>query len=241
MRQIWGSVTEIRTVAIATITSKTAPIGARAPRRGPPAPPDRRARAGQVIVHVDCPAGRMAPKKKARAPTPHPPARRAQTKGFVGRDASPVLDKYPPKDPKLAPRGPPGGSNAVAPAPAPAMNSTAPTAAPVAPGPTSPTIPLITLERPFDVDEFSGLLGETSIRVTVPLEHLAEVFRRVTDFMGFGIYVYSVQVRPAASEFLKSFIVELQRVDYAAVQKDWVPFVEKGTSDSPFGPTGTRT
>jgi len=102
-------------------------------------------------------------------------------------------------------------------------------------------MPLITLERPFDVDEFSGLLGETSIRVTVPLEHLAEVFRRVTEFMGFGIYVYSVHVRPAASEFLKSFVVDLQRVDYAAVEKNWVPFVEKGTSDSPFGPSGTRT
>jgi len=91
------------------------------------------------------------------------------------------------------------------------------------------------------VDEFSSLLGETSIRVTVPLEHLAEVLRRVTDFMGFGIYVYSLTIRPAASEFLKSFLVELHRVDYSVSAKTWVPFVEKGTSGSPFGPSGTRT
>jgi hypothetical protein len=176
--------------------------------------------------------------------TPPRPARRkvvASPKGFVGRDASPVLDKYPPKDPKLAPRGPPGGSNAVSatPAHAPAPPTPASTTTPATPA--SPTISLITLERPFDVDEFSGLLGETSVRVTVPLEHLAEVLRRVTDFMGFGIYVYSVHIRPAPSEFLKSFIVELQRVDFAPAEKTWVPFVEKGTSDSPFGPTGTRT
>ncbi len=163
----------------------------------------------------------------------------ASQKGFVGRDASPVLEKYPPKDPKLAPRGPPGGSNAVATTSAPAAPAPPSTTGATPPGGSA--MPLITLERPFDVDEFSGLLGETSIRVTVPLEHLAEVFRRVTEFMGFGIYVYSVHVRPAASEFLKSFVVELQRVDYAPAEKNWVPFVEKGTSDSPFGPTGTRT
>jgi hypothetical protein len=128
--------------------------------------------------------------------------------------------------------------------------SAAPSHPPAVPAPTGTeapsagpgaAIPLITLERPFDVDEFAGLLGETSVRVTVPLEHLAEVLRRVTDFMGFGIYVYSIQIRPAASELLKSFVVDLQRVDYAPATKDWVPFVEKGTSDSPFGPTGTRT
>jgi hypothetical protein len=182
----------------------------------------------------------MAPKKKAPNRPDRRPAPKAQ-KGFVGRDASPVLDRYPPKDPKLAPRGPPGGSNAIPSSPAHAATAPAASAPPTPPSASPNAIPLITLERPFDVDEFSGLLGETSIRVTVPIEHLAEVFRRVTDFMGFGIYVYSVQVRPAASEFLKSFIVELQRVDYAAGIKDWIPFVEKGTSDSPFGPTGTRT
>ncbi|MGD0256527.1 MAG: hypothetical protein ABSB90_01415 [Thermoplasmata archaeon] len=177
----------------------------------------------------------MATKKKA-PPRKSRAARTPVRTGFVGRDSSPVLDKYPPKDPRLAPRGPPGGSNAVpTPAPAPSAPSTAP------PGGAPPAISLITLERPFDVDEFSGLLGETSIRITVPLEHLAEVLRRVTEFMGFGIYVYSVTVRPAPSELLKSFVVELHRVDYSAAEKTWVPFVEKGTSDSPFGPSGTRT
>ncbi|MCI4373892.1 MAG: hypothetical protein L3K02_09690 [Thermoplasmata archaeon] len=122
-------------------------------------------------------------------------------------------------------------------------------APPAAPSPaTSPTGSpppgaglLITLERPFDVDEFAGLLGETSIRVVVPLEHLAEVVRRITDFMGFGIYVYAFAVRPAPSELLKSFVLELHRVDYSPGEKMWIPFVEKGTSDSPFGPAGTRT
>jgi len=175
----------------------------------------------------------MAAKKKVPRPAARRPSAPAR-KGFVGRDASPVLDKYPPKDPKLAPRGPPGGSNAVTPAP-PAPPPSPTTSA------SSPPVPLISLERPFDVDEFSGLLGETSIRVTVPLEHLAEVLRRVTDFMGFGIYVYSLTIRPASSELLKSFVVELRRVDYSANDKTWVPFVEKGTSDSPFGPSGTRT
>ncbi len=102
-------------------------------------------------------------------------------------------------------------------------------------------MPLISLERPFDLDEFSTLLGETSVRVTVPREDLAEVLRRVSEFMGFGIYVYSVTVRPAPGALLKSFVVELQRVDFSPEKEAWVPFVEKGTSDSPFGPSGTRT
>ncbi len=173
----------------------------------------------------------MASKKRTAPRKPHRPTTAAR-KGFVGRDASPVLDKYPPKDPRLSPRGPPGGSNA--------QPSTAPSPASPASAPTT-VIPLITLERPFDVDEFAGLLGETSIRVTVPLEQLAEVVRRITDFMGFGIYVYSFSIRPAPSELLKSFILELHRVDYSTGEKTWIPFVEKGTSDSPFGPTGTRT
>jgi hypothetical protein len=159
---------------------------------------------------------------------------------FVGRDASPILDRYPPKDPELSPRGPPTTAR-VPPASGsrPEPTSSAPTG--TAPDAPSVATPLIALERPFEVDEFSGLLGETSVRVTVPLEHLAEVLRRVTEFMGFGIYVYSVRVHPAPSELLKSFVVELQRVDYAPDAKAWVPFVEKGTSDSPFGPSGTRT
>ncbi|HYA54107.1 MAG TPA: hypothetical protein VEG42_00710 [Thermoplasmata archaeon] len=94
---------------------------------------------------------------------------------------------------------------------------------------------MITLDRPFDVDEFASLLGETSIRVTVPREALAEVLRRVMEFMGFGIYVYTISVRPAPSELLKSFLVELQRVDYSPEKGAWTPFVEKGTADSPYG------
>ncbi|MGC2790053.1 MAG: hypothetical protein WA547_08410 [Thermoplasmata archaeon] len=100
---------------------------------------------------------------------------------------------------------------------------------------------MIALERPFDVDEFSSLLGETSIRVTVPREDLAEVLRRASEFMGFGIYVYSISLRPTPGDLLKSFVVELQRVDYDPDKRAWVPFIDKGTSSSPFGPSGTRT
>jgi hypothetical protein len=147
-----------------------------------------------------------------------------------------VLDKYPPKDPNLAPRGPPttSPSTAAHPPPPPEPTTTPPT-------PAGAPVPLISLERPFDVDEFSSMLGETSVRVTVPREDLAEVLRRVSEFMGFGIYVYAVSVRPTPGDLLKSFVVELQRVDYAPEKGAWVPFVEKGTSDSPFGPSGHRT
>jgi hypothetical protein len=177
----------------------------------------------------------MARKKPARS---RPPPRKARTPSppkFVGRDASPVLDKYPPKDPALSVKGPPSHATTT---PAPASPSTpreSETGAPAAP------VPLISLERPFDVDDFSALLGETSVRVTVPRETLAEVLRRVSEFMGFGIYVYAVTIRPTPGDLLKSFVVELQRVDYDPEKRTWTPFVEKGTSDSPFGPTGTRT
>lgn len=177
----------------------------------------------------------MVRKARPKSTRPKPTRRRAPTRrGFVGRDPSPILEKYPPKDPGLSVRGPP--------APVPAAPAS-PSAA-VAPKPSSPesaAVPLISLERPFDLDEFSTLLGETSVRVTVPREDLAEVLRRVSEFMGFGIYVYSVTVRPAPGALLKSFVVELQRVDFSPEKEAWVPFVEKGTSDSPFGPSGTRT
>jgi hypothetical protein len=75
----------------------------------------------------------------------------------------------------------------------------------------------------------------------VPRDALPEVLRRVIEFMGFGIYVYSISVRPAPTELMKGFIVELQRVDYSAEKQAWVPFVEKGTVDSPFGPSGGRS
>ena len=155
--------------------------------------------------------------------------------GFVGRDGSPVLDLYPPKDPALSVRGPPS----------PATPRAAPTAlAPATPVPTSggsaPPSNLISLDKPFDVDDFARLLGSTDIQVTVPREDLLEVLRRITDFMGFGIYVYSVRVHPASDELLKRFVVELHRVDYSPGQRAWIPFEERGSSDNPFGPSGSR-
>jgi hypothetical protein len=99
---------------------------------------------------------------------------------------------------------------------------------------------LISLEKPFDPDEFAQLLGQTTITVNVPRENLPEVLKRVSEFMGFGIYVYSFRVRPASEEMLRHFVVELERVDFSAEKGDWVPFEDKGRSDSPFGPTGGR-
>jgi hypothetical protein len=183
----------------------------------------------------------MATKKGARTKRAARKARsspkRVARPRFVGRDASPVLERYPPKDPSTVPKGPPPLALTSAPPPVPAPPS--PGGAP----PTSAAAPtsLITLERPFDVDDFSALLGETSIRVTVPREALAEVLQRVLEFMGFGIYVYSISVRPAPAELLKGFLVELHRVDFSAEKGSWLPFVEKGTTDSPFGPSGDRT
>jgi hypothetical protein len=179
----------------------------------------------------------MARKKVATRGTPK--AARRSSKGsssprFVGRDSSPVLAKYPPKDPALSVRGPPAPPASPA-KPVPATSHAGPAS------PTTPALPLISLERPFDVDDFASLLGETSVRVTVPREDLAEVLRRVSEFMGFGIYVYAVSLRPTPGDLLKSFVVELQRVDYDPDKKAWVPFIEKGISDSPFGPSGTRT
>ena len=174
----------------------------------------------------------MAPSKRTKKATSRKTrARSAPRGGFVGRDASPVLDRYPPKDPALSVRGP---APKAAPPSAPAKPAS-PSGTPSAP------VPLIALERPFDVDEFSSMLGETSIRVTVPREDLAEVLRRASEFMGFGIYVYAITVRPTPGDLLKSFVVELQRVDYSAQKEAWLPFVEQGASDSPFGPSGTRT
>jgi hypothetical protein len=191
-----------------------------------------------MVVGLSGPAmspPRRASPRKRRTPRRSRPKSRSPAK-FVGRDASPVLDRYPPKDPALAPRGPP-----TLPAPTPPAASSA-TSRPPDPTPTPPppSGPLITLDRPFDPDEFSALLGETSIRVTVPRDALPEVLRRITEFMDFGIYVYSVSIRPAPSELLKSFVVELQRVDFSAEKGVWVAFVEKGTTDSPFGPAGDR-
>ncbi|HTW54875.1 MAG TPA: hypothetical protein VMG36_00260 [Thermoplasmata archaeon] len=101
---------------------------------------------------------------------------------------------------------------------------------PAAPGLSTapaPGTPLITLDRGFDIDQFSALLGETSIRVVVPRDDLLEVLRRVMEFMGFGVYVYSFSVRPGATDLLKEFVVELRRVDYSATDGAWKPFEER--------------
>lgn len=183
----------------------------------------------------------MAPQKSSRKKTSSRssrPTRAPARPRFVGRDPSPVLDRYPPKE-SAAPTLPKVATS-VSPASAPAAPPVA-SSGPATPGSGSPgssSQPLITLDRPFNVDEFAALLGETSIRITVPRESLAEVLQRVMEFMGFGIYVYAITVRPAPAELLKSFVVELQRVDYSAEKGAWVPFVEKGTSNSPFGPGG---
>ncbi|MGI0131802.1 MAG: hypothetical protein ACREDK_01705 [Thermoplasmata archaeon] len=157
-----------------------------------------------------------------------------------------MLERYPPKDAALSVRGPPTPPPAAPPSPArpliPPPPSPTASSAPTAPG--APAAPprrdLLSLDRPFDVDEFSQVLGETQIQVEVPREALVEVLRRVCDFMGFGIYVYSVTVRPAPTELLKRFVVELQRVDFEPATSRWVPFQEKGRSESPFGPNDSR-
>jgi hypothetical protein len=100
---------------------------------------------------------------------------------------------------------------------------------------------LLRLDAPFDPDEFARQLGETRIQVDVPRDTLAEVLRRVADFMGFGIYVYEIRVAPVPGEQLSAFRLELTRVDYSARDKRWNPFEERGRSDSPFGPGSTGT
>lgn len=146
-----------------------------------------------------------------------------------------MLDKYAPK-PVDAPVGTPPRS---APPRLAAAPATPPPAASAPATPSSQPLPsgLIALDRPFDLDGFSRSLGETALRVSVPREDLAEVLRRITDFMGFGIYVYSVRVYPEPKESLQRFVVELQRVDFNAARGGWIPFEEKGPSDNPFGPS----
>jgi hypothetical protein len=193
----------------------------------------------------------MTVRKKTKPKSPRASPRRPKTATeprFSGRDPSPVLERYPPKDPSLSVRGPPTlpsrhpSSPVAAPTAAPAPKAgAAPSTAPATGAAAPPSKPLISLQRPFDVDEFAQLLGETTIRMEVPREELAEVIRRICDFMGFGIYVYSFKVRPAKDEFLSRFVLELQRVDFDGTTGDWTPFEEKGRSDSPFGPSGGRT
>jgi hypothetical protein len=192
--------------------------------------------------------------KKSKPSRSHAPAKRSakrpSTPHFVGREGSPVLERYSPKSMDAAvgeivaslpaPQKPMAPS--ARPSPTPPMVSGPPQVAPsaVPSTPTGPPKPLISLEKPFDVDDFAALLGQTQIQVTVPRDSLAEVLRRACDFMGFGIYVYTIRVRPGPEELLKTFIVELQRVDFSSQVHDWAPFQDRGRADSPFGPTGTR-
>ena len=172
------------------------------------------------------PSRRRAPPKRPRRSKARPPR-----SGFVGRDPSPVLDHYPPRQPAgFSP--PPRPLPSAAPSPPARAASPAASGAP-APSSAHPPEGLIRLEREFDPDEFSERLGETAIRVTVPRDALAEVLRRVTEFMGFGIYVYAISVRPAASELLRGYVVELQRIDYDAASGAWKPFVERGAAPAP--------
>ncbi|MCI4370718.1 MAG: hypothetical protein L3J81_05250 [Thermoplasmata archaeon] len=200
----------------------------------------------------------MATKRKGKPTERRASPRRARTATkpapkFVGRDASPVLERYPPKDsgirsraavPVTRPPSVPAPSTAPGPSPTsrPGGAVPAPGSPPASGAPAPPATPkmLIALERPFDIDEFSQLLGETVVRTEVPREDLAEALRRISEFMSFGIYVYAVRVRPAPEELLKRFVVELQRVDYDPRAHDWTGFEETGRSDSPFGPTGGR-
>jgi hypothetical protein len=187
--------------------------------------------------------------RKARGAGPKR-SRRASSSHFVGRAGSPVLERYSPKSMDAAvgeivaslppPPTPVVPAPSAIPAP-PKATSTSAAAAPAASGAsTGAPKPLISLEKPFDVDDFSQLLGQTQIQVTVPRDSLAEVLRRTCEFMGFGIYVYTIRVRPGPEELLKSFIVDLQRVDYSTQAHDWAAFQDRGRADSPFGPTGTR-
>src|SRR5579859_1650029 len=199
------------------------------------------------------PARRIATRKQSSARAPSGRASRVPKTPiaghFVGRAGSPVLAKYPPKamdaavgeaplPPPPSLKVPPAGRAPAAAAARPTVPSPLPT--PVSAASPDPPQLLISLERPFDVDDFSQLLGQTQIQVTVPRDSVAEVLRRACDFMGFGIYVYTIRVRPGPEELLKTFIVELQRVDFSPQAKDWTPFQERGRADSPFGPTGSR-
>lgn len=95
------------------------------------------------------------------------------------------------------------------------------------------TIRLSPAEKPFDLDEFSQRLGETQIKITVPATALNEVFKRVVDFMSFGIYVYSVVVIPSPKETLDTFVVQLDRINFSKSLKGWVPFQDELNPPAP--------
>lgn len=109
--------------------------------------------------------------------------------------------------------------------------------APAPLGSSGPPAGLISLEAPFNIDDFSALLGQTTVRIEVPRADLPEALRRICEFMEFGIYIYEFSVRPAAADTLKRFVVEMRRVDFSAASGRWEPFVERGRADTPFGPS----
>jgi hypothetical protein len=137
-----------------------------------------------------------------------------------------VLDRYPTRVPDLPPPPPVVIDSE-------GRGRSVPIGTPPALPPPPGGNPLISLDRGFDIDQFSGMLGETSIRVSVPREDLPEVLRRVLDFMGFGIYVYTIALRPGPSDLLKEFVLELRRIDFSAEKGDWTAFVEKDPATGP--------
>lgn len=88
-------------------------------------------------------------------------------------------------------------------------------------------------ETPFDIEEFSQQLGETSIKVVVPRDSLEEVLKRAFDFINFGIYVYSVVVIPSPTPTMETFIVQMDRIDYNEKAHVWMPFQDRRADTSP--------
>ena len=118
---------------------------------------------------------------------------------------------------------------------------------PVPPSPEGPLPPaapvgvisgILRLEAPFDVDDFCRQLGETHLRATVPKAQVAEVLKRILEFMDFGVYVYTLVVLPAPGATLDRFVVQLDRIQYNEARRVWVPFEDRGVADNPFGPGG---
>ncbi len=97
---------------------------------------------------------------------------------------------------------------------------------------------ILRLEAPFDVDDFCRQLGETHLRATVPKAQVAEVLKRILEFMDFGVYVYTLVVLPAPGATLDRFVVQLDRIQYNEARRVWVPFEDRGVADNPFGPGG---
>lgn len=212
--------TEVRTVSVATNRS-AGPSGRAVRGWGAPGPGPASPKHYPILPLRGDPMARRSKGRGPRRPKSRPrPRKAAPSARFVGRDPSPVLDRYPPR-PSDSPTPPPIVVEARAGPP----EGGGPVGGALSPTPGA--VPLITLDRGFDLDQFSSLLGESSLRVTVPREDLLEVLRRVLDFMGFGVYVYSIAVRPGPSDLLREFVVELRRVDFSTERREWTAFVEK--------------